>query len=55
VAVETIRRIEIDDATVKEATIEKVRAAFEKAGMEFIAENGGGPSVRLRKAKGKRK
>jgi transcriptional regulator with XRE-family HTH domain len=55
VAVETIRRIEIDDGTVKEATIEKVRAAFEKAGIEFIAENGGGPGVRMRKSKGKRK
>jgi hypothetical protein len=57
VAVETIRRIEIDDATVKEATIEKVRAAFEKAGVDFIAENGGGPGVRLKPAKatGKRK
>jgi len=53
VAVETIRRIEIDDQTVKAATIEKVRAAFEKAGVEFIAENGGGPGVRLKKtAKG---
>ena len=49
VAVETIRRIEIDDSTVKEATIGKVRAAFEKAGVEFIAENGGGPGVRLKK------
>jgi transcriptional regulator with XRE-family HTH domain len=53
VAVETIRRIEIDDQSVKAATIEKVRAAFEKAGVEFIAENGGGPGVRLKKtAKG---
>ncbi|WP_371134814.1 hypothetical protein [Methylocystis sp.] len=28
---------------------EKLRAALEKAGVEFIAENGGGPGVRLRK------
>lgn len=28
-----------------------VRAALEKAGVEFIAENGGGPGVRLRKAR----
>jgi transcriptional regulator with XRE-family HTH domain len=52
---ETIRRIEADDTTLKEKTIAKVRAAFEKAGVEFIAENGGGPGVRLKKAKGKRK
>jgi transcriptional regulator with XRE-family HTH domain len=49
VAVETIRRIEIADSTVKEKTIEKVRAAFEKAGVEFIAADDGGPGVRLRK------
>lgn len=55
VAVETIRRIEIDDQTVKEATVEKVRAAFEKAGIEFIDENGGGAGVRLAKPKAKRK
>jgi hypothetical protein len=28
-----------------------VRSALEAAGVEFIAENGGGPGVRLRKAK----
>lgn len=57
VAVETVRRIEIEDPTVKEATIEKVRVAFEKAGVEFLAEDNGGPGVRLKpaKAKGKRK
>lgn len=27
-----------------------IRAALESAGVEFIAENGGGPGVRLRKA-----
>ena len=30
-------------------TLEDVRGALEKAGVEFIAENGGGPGVRLRK------
>ena len=29
-----------------------IRAALESAGVEFIAENGGGAGVRLRKAKG---
>ena len=28
-----------------------VRAALEAAGVEFIAENGGGPGVRLKKTK----
>ena len=35
-------------------TIEAIRAAFEKAGVEFIDEDGGGSGVRLRKAKKKR-
>jgi len=29
-----------------------IRSALESAGVEFIAENGGGPGVRLRKAEG---
>jgi hypothetical protein len=52
VAVETIRRIEINDPSVKEATIGKVRAVFEKAGVEFLAEDNGGPGVRVRKMRG---
>jgi transcriptional regulator with XRE-family HTH domain len=32
-------------------TLEDVRAALEQAGVEFIAENGGGAGVRLREAK----
>jgi hypothetical protein len=31
--------------------MEAIRIALEKAGIEFIDENGGGPGVRLRKAK----
>ena len=31
------------------ATISAIRTALESAGVEFIAENGGGPGVRLRK------
>jgi transcriptional regulator with XRE-family HTH domain len=55
VAVETIRRIEIGDRTVKDKTIEKVCEAYKKAGIEFIDEDGGGPGVRLRKARKKPK
>jgi hypothetical protein len=29
-----------------------LRAALESAGVEFIAENGGGPGVRLKKPSG---
>ena len=32
-------------------TLEDVRGALENAGIEFIAENGGGAGVRLHKAK----
>jgi transcriptional regulator with XRE-family HTH domain len=30
-------------------TLDDVRGALERAGIEFIAENGGGPGVRFRK------
>jgi transcriptional regulator with XRE-family HTH domain len=48
---ETITRIEAGRDDVKATTIEKVRLALEAAGVIFIAENGEGPGVRLRKAK----
>jgi transcriptional regulator with XRE-family HTH domain len=32
------------------ATLAALRAALEQAGVEFIAENGGGPGIRLVKA-----
>jgi hypothetical protein len=54
VAVETIRRIEINDPAVKDATIGKVRAVFEKAGVEFIDEDNGGSGVRLKPKKTRR-
>lgn len=37
-------------ARPRQGTVEQLRAALEAAGVEFIAENGGGPGVRLRKA-----
>jgi hypothetical protein len=33
------------------ANLAAIRAALESAGVEFIAENGGGAGVRLRKAR----
>lgn len=35
---------------VSQAAIDAIRAALESAGVEFLAENGGGPGVRLKKA-----
>jgi transcriptional regulator with XRE-family HTH domain len=48
VGVDTISRFERGEA-LRERTIEDIRRAFEAAGIEFIAENGGGPGLRLRK------
>ena len=49
VSPDTVARLERGE-TLRERTIEAVRAALESAGVEFIAENGGGAGVRLRKA-----
>ena len=44
----TVTRIE-NGSPARQSTIAAVRSALEAAGIEFIAENGGGPGVRLRK------
>jgi hypothetical protein len=44
-----VRQIEAGQIESRRATILVVRQAFERAGVEFIDENGGGPGVRLRK------
>ena len=44
----TIKRIETG-GDARMSTIQALRVALEAAGVEFIAENGGGPGVRLRK------
>jgi transcriptional regulator with XRE-family HTH domain len=40
---------------VSKAAIQAIRHALERAGVEFIDENGGGPGVRLRKGAKKNK
>jgi transcriptional regulator with XRE-family HTH domain len=52
----TIKRIEREDGgpSVSDDAKERVRTALEKAGVEFIAENGGGAGVRLKKINKKR-
>jgi predicted transcriptional regulator len=47
----TIARLESADGELggREVTVERIRAALEKGGIEFIDENGGGAGVRLRK------
>ncbi len=48
VAQATISRLERGEE-LRPATIAAIRAALEGAGVEFIAENGGGAGVRLKK------
>lgn len=44
----TVSRLERGEE-LKPATVQIIRTALEQAGVEFIAENGGGAGVRLRK------
>ena len=48
VSPDTVARLERGEP-LRERTSDAIRAALESAGVEFIAENGGGPGVRLRK------
>jgi transcriptional regulator with XRE-family HTH domain len=49
VSPDTIARLERGE-TLYPRTVDAIRTALEAAGVEFIAENGGGPGVRLRRA-----
>ncbi|NJL07376.1 MAG: helix-turn-helix transcriptional regulator [Methylacidiphilales bacterium] len=44
-----LNNIERGAADPKASTLSAIRRALEQAGVEFIAENGGGPGVRLRR------
>ena len=48
-AVRTLVRLEAGTTAPHATTAAAIRTALEAAGVEFIAENGGGPGVRLRK------
>jgi len=50
VGVVTVHQLEAGTSEPRRATLLVVRRAFEKAGVEIIDENGGGPGVRLRKS-----
>ena len=51
VSLPSVKRLETQPGALaaQERTILELRKALEKAGIEFIKENGGGPGVRLRK------
>lgn len=56
-SVPTIKRMEREDGegpSVSDEAKSAVQASLEKAGVEFIAENGGGAGVRLAKRSKKR-
>jgi ribosome-binding protein aMBF1 (putative translation factor) len=48
----TVARLESADGELggREGTGEKIRTAIERAGVDFIDDNGGGAGVRLRKS-----
>jgi DNA-binding XRE family transcriptional regulator len=48
----TVVDFERERRQVAPASVATIRAALEAAGVEFIAENGGGAGVRLRKSNG---
>ena len=48
VGIVTVRQVEAGVSEPRRATLEVIRRALERAGVEFIDENGGGPGVRLR-------
>ena len=47
----TVRNFEAGRTIPVANNLEAIRRVLEAAGVEFIAENGGGPGVRLRKTK----
>jgi predicted transcriptional regulator len=55
ISLETIKRLEAmhGELKVRLDTLTRIKEALEKAGVEFIPENGGGAGVRLAK-RGKR-
>ena len=52
ISIATIKRLEADGGALggRTETAGGIRAALEKAGVEFIDSNGGGEGVRLRKS-----
>ena len=52
VSIPTVRRLEAQAGVLggRQETGAKLRLALERAGIEFIEENGGGEGVRLRKS-----
>jgi len=54
VGLSTVSNFEQGRSVPNAKNMTDIIAALAAAGVEFIAENGGGPGVRLRKSKGRR-
>src|SRR5262245_17382079 len=54
VGVVTVHQLEAGTSKPRRATLEVIKQAFERAGVEFINENGGGPGLRLRRRQRKK-
>src|SRR5262249_46367793 len=54
VGVVTVHQLEAGTSKPRRATLEVIQQAFERAGVEFINENGGGPGLRLRRRQRKK-
>jgi len=48
IGIVTVRQVEAGQSSPRRATLDVMRRALERAGVEFIDANGGGPGVRLR-------
>ena len=51
VGVVTVRQFESGSSEPRNATLDVIRRALESAGVIFVAENGEGPGVRLKKGR----
>jgi transcriptional regulator with XRE-family HTH domain len=49
VGIVTVRQFEGEKGSPRSATLAVIRQALEAAGVQFIAQNGGGPGVRLQR------
>ena len=49
IGIVTVHQFEAGTSQPRLATLDVIVRAFERAGVQFIDENGGGPGVRLRK------
>jgi predicted transcriptional regulator len=54
VGIVTVHQLEAGTSQPRRATLQVIKRAFEKAGVEFIDENGGGAGVRLKRQSKKR-